>query len=394
MVEKFFEFIKEKIERLKEQNLYRQVVDLESREGMKISIGGREFINFSSNDYLGLSQHPLVKEVSIEAVRTFGVGGGASRLLCGGTILHRKLEELLSEFKGSERALLLNSGYSANTSLIPALTEEEDIILSDELNHASIIDGCRLSKARRLIYRHGNLEHLRELLRENPCRGKRIVITDSVFSMDGDIAPIKELYELCLREGILLYIDDAHGTGVLGEGRGALRHFGLGQEKFVIQMGTLSKAVGAFGAFVSGDSKLIEYFINFSRGFIFSTALPPSVVASAYASVKLITEDKSLVKNLWKNTERVLKFIKENGLRTTNTETPIIPILFDSVEETMMASKILQSLGIYAPAIRPPTVKTPRIRITISAAHREEEIERLFEGLLKIKSISRLSHPF
>lgn len=384
MVEKFFEFIEEKLEKLKEQNLYRKVIDTESKEGMKIRINGRDFINFASNDYLGLSNHPIVMEASLEAIRTFGVGGGASRLLCGGTIINGKLEELLSRFKDTDRALVLNSGYTANTSLIPVLAEEDDIIFSDELNHASIIDGCRLSRAKRLIYRHGDLEHLRELIKENPCKGKRIVITDSVFSMDGDIAPIKDLYDLCLSEGMLLYIDDAHGTGVLGEGYGVLKHFGINPDNFIIQMGTLSKAVGSFGAFVCGDTKLIDYFINFSRGFIFSTVLPPGVVAAAYASIKIIMEDKNLVKNLWQNTEKVLNFIKEIGLRTTKTETPIIPILFDSIDHTLKASEILQNLGIYAPAIRPPTVKTPRIRITVTAVHKEEEIDRLLESLLKI----------
>lgn len=381
MSEKFFEIFEKKLEKLKEENLFREVKDMESRQGMEITIQGKKYINFASNDYLGLSQHPLVKEACIEAIRIFGVGAGASRLLSGGTILHKKLEKLLSELKGTESCLILNSGYTANTSLIPALASENDIIFSDELNHASIIDGCRLSRAEKIIYRHADIDDLYKLIKKTYCKGKKIIITDTVFSMDGDIAPIKELYEICMSEQALLFLDDAHGTGVLGDGYGALKHFGLHPKDFIIQMGTLSKAVGVFGAFVCGDSSIIEWFINSVRGFIFSTALPPAIVASAYASLKIIMEDKELIKRLWNNTERVMETLKSLGLQTTKTQTPIIPILFESIEKAMKASKILEDSGIYAPVIRPPTVKTPRIRITVSAGHYDKDIAKLKEAL-------------
>lgn len=386
MVEKFFEFIEDRLRELRDKGLYRQIYDCDFKSGMRIWIAGREYINFASNDYLGLSQHPLVKEAATEAAKSFGVGAAASRLLCGGTVLHKKIEELISTFKGAEKSLILNSGYAANTSVIPALADEQDVLFSDELNHASIIDGCRLSKAKRLIYRHRDLEHLISLIEETPCRGKRIIVTDSVFSMDGDIAPIRELYELCKAEGMLLYIDDAHGTGVLGEGYGALKHFGLPHESFIVQMGTLSKAVGSFGAFVSAAKSIIELLINSSRGFIFSTALPPTVVAAAFASLRIISENRDLVKNLWSKTNRVIRFIEELGIKRTATETPIIPIVFESLEDAFRASEILRDLGIYAPTIRPPTVKTPRIRISISAAHSDDEIDRLCEGLVRINN--------
>lgn len=380
MSEKFFEFLEEKLRRLKEQNLYRSLKDVNSRDGMEITINGKKYINFSSNDYLGLSQHPLVKEAAMQAIKIFGCGGGASRLLAGGTVLNKELEKLLAQLKGTESSIVLNSGYTANTSLIPVLAEEEDIIFSDELNHASIIDGIRLSKAKKIIYKHADIDDLSQKIKETSCKGKKIVITDTVFSMDGDIAPLKELYEICKFEDAILYIDDAHGTGVLGQGQGAWKHFNLPQENFVVQMGTLSKSVGCFGAFVCGTNSLIDWFINSARGFIFSTALPPSVIASAIASIKIIIEDKTLIDTLWHNTEKVIDAIKILGLKTTNTQTPIIPLLFESIEDAMNASKIFNSLGIYAPVIRPPTVKIPRIRITISAAHTHEDIERLIEA--------------
>ncbi|MDI6864951.1 8-amino-7-oxononanoate synthase [Thermodesulfovibrio yellowstonii] len=387
MSEKFFEIFEKKLEKLKEQNLYRSVKDMESRHGMEITIQGKKYINFASNDYLGLSQHPLVKEAGIDAIKIFGAGGGASRLLSGGTILHRKLEELLSEFKNTESCLVLNSGYTANTSLIPALAGDNDIIFSDELNHASIIDGCRLSRAEKIIYRHADIEDLKKLIKNISCKGKKVIITDTVFSMDGDIAPIRELYELCKAEGAFLYIDDAHGTGVLGNGYGILKHLGLQTEAFVIQMGTLSKAIGVFGAFVCGDSSIIDWFINSARGFIFSTSLPPSTVASAYASLKIIMEDKELIKRLWQNIEKVMEIIKNLELKTTKTQTPIIPILFENIEQAIKASRILYDSGIYAPVIRPPTVKTPRIRITITAGHSDNDIEKLSGALTLLNSI-------
>lgn len=387
MSEKFFEIFEKKLEKLKEQNLYRSVKDMESRHRMEITIQGKKYINFASNDYLGLSQHPLVKEAGIDAIKIFGAGGGASRLLSGGTILHKKLEEILCEFKNTESCLVLNSGYAANTSLIPALAGENDIIFSDELNHASIIDGCRLSRAEKIIYKHANIENLKDLMKKTYCKGKKIIVTDTVFSMDGDISPIRELYELCKAEGALLYIDDAHGTGVLGNGYGILKHLGLNTENFVIQMGTLSKAIGVFGAFVCGDSSVIDWFINSARGFIFSTSLPPSIVASAYASLKIIMEDKELIKRLWQNTEKVMEIIKNLELKTTKTQTPIIPILFEDIEQAIKASRILYDSGIYAPVIRPPTVKTPRIRITITALHSDNDIERLSATLSLLNSI-------
>lgn len=384
MSEKIFEFFEKKLEMLREKYLYRSIKDMESKIGMEITLNGRKFINFASNDYLGLSQHAAVKEAAIEAIKLFGIGSGASRLLSGGTVIHKKLEELLCSFKNSQSSLILNSGYTANTSIIPSIAQENDIIFTDELNHASIIDGCRLSRAEKVIYKHGDMDDLNRLIKNSSCRGKKIVITDTVFSMDGDIAPISDIYELCKNEEALLYLDDAHGTGVLGQGFGALKHFKLDSDSFIIQMGTFSKALGSFGAFVCGSSTLIEWFTNSSRGFIFSTALPASIVASAYASLKIVMEDSNFVQKLWENTDRVRGIIKTLGLKTTNTQTPIIPIIFEKIKDAMYASSLLQDSNIYAPVIRPPTVKIPRIRLTVSAAHKAEELEALEQALKRL----------
>lgn len=381
MNEKIFDIFEKKLEELKGKILYRSIRDVESTAKMKITFEGKEYLNFASNDYLGLTKHPLVVAAAKEALEIFGVGSGASRLLAGGTVFHRKLEEEICKFKGVESSLLMNSGYSANISLIPALTSEDDIILSDELNHASIIDGCRLSRAKKFIYRHRDIEEMERILKKNDCKGKKVLITDTVFSMDGTLAPLREIYQLCREHDALLYIDDAHGTGVLGQGYGALRHFGLQSESFVVQMGTLSKALGSFGAFVCGKDAIIRWFINSARGFIFSTSLPALLAASAYASLQIIKEDEGLLKTLWNNTEKVKGAVKKLGFKTTETETPIIPLLFESIEEAQRASEILKSFKIFAPIIRPPTVKIPRIRISVSAGHTEEDINRLLEAL-------------
>ncbi|HTZ17094.1 MAG TPA: aminotransferase class I/II-fold pyridoxal phosphate-dependent enzyme, partial [Dissulfurispiraceae bacterium] len=271
----------EDIKRLKEKGLLRKIHDREIPSGdafvslgSRIVLEGTEYINFASNDYLGLSSSSDLADAAKKAVDAFGFGAGASRLLSGGTAMHAKLEKEVAIFKGTEAALALNSGYQANTGVIPALAGEGAVIFSDELNHASIVDGCRLSRAKKVIYNHRDIYHLSSLL-HNEAGAKKIIVTDTVFSMDGDIAPIRNLYELCSGlPGTMLYLDDAHGTGVLGGGHGALTHFGLTPQSWIVQMGTFSKALGSFGAFVAGTRELIDWLINTSRGFIYSTALP------------------------------------------------------------------------------------------------------------------------
>lgn len=378
-----------KIFSLKERNLFRTIRDRWSPQGGRIILGENDFINFASNDYLGLSSNHDVILAGIEALKEYGSGGGASRLLSGGTILHRRLEEKIALFKGAEDSLLFNSGYSANTGVIPAIAGKGDLILSDELNHASIIDGCRLSKAEIIIYRHRDTNHIKEIISRKISRisGKILIVTDSVFSMDGDIAPIKKIYNICceLNSGnkmrALLYIDDAHGTGVIGDGRGALRHFGIDNEKWIIQMGTFSKALGSFGAFIAGSSDAIDWLRNNARTFMFSTALPASIAASSLRALEILEKDQRPIKRLWSNRERLIKGLSGLGFNLKESETPIIPLIFDDIEKVLIISRRLEEKGIYVPAIRPPTVKVPRLRITVTASHTEEDIERLVEGL-------------
>ncbi|MFH1015010.1 MAG: 8-amino-7-oxononanoate synthase [Nitrospirota bacterium] len=378
----------ESLIRLKEKNLLREIKNRNSPQGTRIVIDGKECINFSSNNYLGLANHPHVIESSRKAIETFGFGSGASRLLCGGSILHDKLEKKTAEFKGTESALIFNSGYSANTGIIPAIADEEDVIFSDELNHASIVDGCRLSRAKKIIYRHRDTKHLSKLIERENAK-KKIIITDSVFSMDGDIVPLKEIYELCnsfysrllTPNSILLYIDDAHGTGVLGNGKGALAHFGIKPESWIIQMGTFSKALGSLGAFAAGSKDAIEWILNTARSFIFSTALPSCAAAASIAALEVIEKEPELLNKLWSNRERAVHGITKLGYDIMGSETPIIPVRTGTIEEALHISQHLMENGIFAPAIRPPTVKEPRIRITVTSAHTAEDIERLIKAL-------------
>ncbi len=378
------------LEILREHNLLRELRDRESRQGPVILFHNKPYVNFASNDYLGLSSHPYLIERTKQALDSFGFGAGASRLLGGGTFLHRELERKVAFFKETESALVFNSGYAANTGLIPALAGEDTAIFSDELNHASIVDGCRLSKAAVFVFRHRDISHLEELIKKSAAQ-KNIIITDTIFSMDGEIAPLRDLHDLCRRytrnlpshNSLLLYLDEAHSTGVLGTGKGALNHFSLKPEPWIIQMGTFSKALGSFGAFAAGTKGIIQWAENTARSFIYSTALPSCVVAASLASFDIIANDSSLLKKLWANREKTVRGIQACGYDTGQSDTPIIPIMTGTVENTLRVSGRLFENGIYAPAIRPPTVREPRIRVTVTAAHTDEHIERLIEALRK-----------
>lgn len=373
----------ERLKNLKEKGLFREIKDRSSPQGPKIRFDNREYVNFSSNDYLGLSNHPYIIDKVKKALDDYGFGSAASRLLGGGSTIHKELEDKIALFKGTESALVLNSGYAANTGIIPAIADEDTAIFSDELNHASIIDGCRLSKAKTIIYRHKDVSHIEELIEKENAK-RKIVITDTVFSMDGDIAPLRGIYDICLKKNATLYIDDAHGTGVIGNGRGALSYFNMKPEPSIIQMGTFSKALGSFGAFVAGRRDVIEWILNTARSFIFSTTLPPGIIAASMAALELIERDPELIKRLWSNRDKVAHGIKNIGYDIMGSETPIIPVRTGTVENTLRVSGHLYEKGIYAPTIRPPTVKEPRIRITVTAAHTDEEIERLIETLREV----------
>ncbi len=370
----------DELRRLQAEGLLRSLLSRQSAQGPRVRIEGKSYLNFSSNDYLGLANHPEMIASVTSAASVFGTGSGASRLIAGGTEIHRRLEEEVRRFKSCEAALLFDSGYAANTGIIPSIASAGDVIFSDELNHASIIDGCRLGRAKTVVFRHRDMHDLEKQLRSAEAR-RRVVVTDSVFSMDGDIAPLPEIRELCLKYDCLLYVDDAHATGVLGNGRGSLAHFGIDPGEWVIQMGTFSKALGSFGGFTAGTSDAIAWITNTARSFIFSTALPAHVVAASLSAIRIIKKDRSLLRRLWRNRERLAEGLKGIGHGIGESATPILPVKMPDVKEALRLSGFLYKRGIYVPAIRPPSVREPRIRITVSAAHADDDIDRLIEAL-------------
>ncbi len=369
---------------LRSANLYRTLRKVESEQSAHIVIDGRQCINLCSNNYLGLANHRALKDAAIDAVKNYGTGARASRLVSGNMGLHETLERVTAEFKGTEDALLFNTGYMANAGIIQSLAGEGDVIFSDELNHASIIDGCRLSRAGVFIYRHKDAGHLRSLILGNAGNAetsyrRRIIITDSVFSMEGDIAPLGDILKVADEFGAVLIVDDAHATGVLGKsGRGSFEHFGITGCSSYVQMGTYSKALGSFGAYAAGSALLRDYLINKARAFIYTTALPPSVIAASMAAIGTLQEDRVLLGRLRENTRVFKEGLTALGYNTMQSETPIIPVYTGDTDKTLLFSEKLFEAGIYATAIRPPTVPegSCRIRTTVTAAHSREEIER------------------
>jgi 8-amino-7-oxononanoate synthase len=377
----------EEIRNLKKKNLFRELRDRRSSQGPRIVFSGKEYINFSSNDYLGLANHNHVIDRVRKALDEYGFGSGASRLLGGGSELHKELEDRVAKFKTTEAALVFNSGYAANTGIIPSIADEDTTIFSDEFNHASIIDGCRLSGSKTLVYRHRDMMHLEELLRREDSR-KKLVVTDTVFSMDGDIAPLPGIAGICRNCDAVLYLDEAHATGVIGNGKGALAHFDMKPETWIVQMGTFSKAFGSIGAFLAGSSDVAQWTLNVARSFVYSTALPACIIAGSIAALELIENDPMLIRKLWDNRSMAANALRDRGFDIRGSETPIIPVTTGTVEETLRISRHLFEKGIFAPGIRPPTVKEPRIRISITAAHTGEDIERLVEALREARSKS------
>jgi 8-amino-7-oxononanoate synthase len=381
-------FIGQHLQSLKEKDLHRQLRAVESPQGSWVKLEGKEVLNLCSNDYLGLATHPQVTEAAAQAIRKWGCGSGASRLICGTHSFHQILERRLAdEFKGAEAALLYNSGYSANLGIISALVGKGDCVFSDELNHASIIDGCRLSQAKVLVFPHNDVEALEGKLHRASSMGharRRLIVVDSVFSMDGDLAPLPELVNLAEKHDCLLMIDEAHATGVLGpKGRGVAAHFGV-EERVPIMMGTLGKALGSFGGFAAGSQELIEYLINASRSFIFTTALPAAVVLSAQAALDVLAADPSLSVRLLENAGYLRDGLGKLGYDTLSSETPIIPLVIGDAARTLEMSRLLLDEGALATAIRPPTVPegTCRIRTTVMATHTRQDLDfalRAFE---------------
>ena len=367
-------FLDREIADLRSRGRYRFLRRLSTPQDAVIRIDGKTLWNFSSNNYLGLANHPEVVSALSGYAQRYGVGSGASRLISGHMEVHAELEEAVARFKGADACLTFSSGYLANLGILQTLGGPETTIFSDELNHASVVDGCRLSRSAVEVYRHADVSHLEDLLRSSRAK-RKIVVTDGVFSMDGDIAPLPGLVEVKERYGALLVVDDAHATGVLPpRGRGSAEYFGL-SGRVDIRMGTFSKALGTYGAFLCAGRRMVEYFINRCRPFIFNTGLPPAIAGATLAALRRIDEDPALLESLWRNGNRFREEMAARG-RTVESRTAIVPIRVGGDRDTMAVSQHLYDRGFFIHGIRPPTVPegTGRLRLTLMATHPPERV--------------------
>ncbi|MGA5662489.1 glycine C-acetyltransferase [Bacillus bombysepticus] len=383
-------FLEENLEDLKSKGLYNVIDPLESSNGPIITIGGKEYINLSSNNYLGLATDSRLQETAIGAIHKYGVGAGAVRTINGTLDLHIKLEETIAKFKHTEAAIAYQSGFNCNMAAISAVMDKNDAILSDELNHASIIDGSRLSKAKIIVYKHSDMEDLRQkaiAAKESGLYNKLMVITDGVFSMDGDVAKLPEIVEIAEELDLMTYVDDAHGSGVLGKGAGTVKHFGL-SDKVDFQIGTLSKAIGVIGGYVAGKQNLIDWLKVRSRPFLFSTALTPADAAACMRSIEILMESTELHDRLWENGRYLKQGLKELGFNIGESETPITPCIIGDEVLTQEFSKRLNEEGVYAKSIVFPTVAkgTGRVRNMPTAAHTKEMLD---EAILKYEKVGK-----
>ncbi|MBW8348522.1 glycine C-acetyltransferase [Bacillus sp. IITD106] len=373
------QFLTENLHQLRDQGLYNEIETVESANGPIITLNGKKQINLSSNNYLGLATDERLKRAAIDAVKEWGVGAGAVRTINGTLTLHDKLEEKLAEFKGTEAAISYQSGFNCNMAAISAVMDKNDAILSDELNHASIIDGCRLSKAKIIRVNHSDMVDLRKKAKEAKESGqfnKIMVITDGVFSMDGDIAKLPEIIEIAEEFDLITYVDDAHGSGVLGKGAGTVKHFGL-QDKVDFQIGTLSKAIGVVGGYVAGKKELIDWLKVRSRPFLFSTAVTPADATAATKAIEILMESTELNERLWENGDYLKKGLSNLGFNIGHSETPITPVIIGEEKTTQTFSKRLYEEGVYAKSIVFPTVPkgTGRVRNMPTAAHTKEMLD-------------------
>ena len=378
-------FLDDEVAALRERHLYRPLRVMSSAQGPIVSVDGQRVISLSSNDYLGLTHHPRLRAAALAAVRDFGVGSGAVRTIAGTMTMHEELEAELAAFKGTPAVLTFQSGFTANTGVIPTIAGETDLIVSDALNHASIIDGMRLSKAPRQIYPHGDLDALREILREALETGRAgggayrliLVVTDGVFSMDGDIAPLPGIVEAAEAYDAAVMVDDAHASGVLGRnGRGSVDHFGL-HGRVAIQVGTLSKAVGALGGYVAGSLALREILTQRARPFLFSTSHPPAVVAACREAIRVMEVEPELQERLWANTRRFKAELTRLGFDTGRSETPITPVMMGDPDVAGRFSDRMLGEGVFAQPVVFPTVAIDkaRLRTIVTAAHSDEQLD-------------------
>ncbi|WP_315792377.1 glycine C-acetyltransferase [Paenibacillus sp. BIC5C1] len=382
------QFLSSNIEDLKTKGLYNVIDTLQGANGPVIRIDGKSLINLSSNNYLGLATDYRLIDASVKAAQTYGAGAGAVRTINGTMDLHIELEEKLARFKKTEAVIVYQSGFNCNMAAISAVMDQHDAILSDELNHASIIDGCRLSRAKVIRFKHSDMNDLRQKAKDAKESGqyhKIMVITDGVFSMDGDIAKLPEIVKIAEEFDLITYVDDAHGSGVLGAGAGTVKHFGL-SDRIDFQIGTLSKAIGVVGGYVAGEKQLIEWLKLRSRPFLFSTSLPPAAIASCSTAVDILMNDKELIEKLWENGNHLKNGLSRLGYDVGQSETPITPCIIGDEVTTQQFSKRLYEEGVYAKAILFPTVPkgTGRIRNMPTAAHTKEMLDQVISVYEKV----------
>lgn len=380
---------REELERLERAGLLRKMECVESAQGSRVTKGDRPLLLMAGNNYLDLANHPEVRRAAMEGIDRFGVGAGASRLVSGTMRPHRQLEMRLARFKGTESALVFSTGYMANLGAVTSLLPKDGLVLMDRLCHASLIDGVRLSGLRFRTFSHRSAERLEALLRARPAGQPTLIVTEGVFSMEGDVAPLPDLLAVSRRYRSKILLDDAHGTGVMGKtGRGTMEHFGLDpSDPDIVQTATLGKALGGFGAFVSASRSITDFLANKSRTFIYTTALPPAVCSAAMAALDVVETEPERLRRLWENRHFLVRGLHSLGFETRESDTPIIPLSFPDVGTASAVSSALQDLGVWIPAIRPPTVPrgTSRLRITVMATHSREDLEFVLSAMEKVR---------
>lgn len=385
-------WLQTEIESLKSQNLYKKPRILESPAGGRVTMDGKSVVNLSSNNYLGLANHPAVRQAALDAIEKWGVGAGAVRWIGGTMSVHDELEQRLAKFKKVDAVLVFTGGFTANSGCIPAVLTNKDVVISDELNHASIIDGVRLSpakykKSEGFVYNHKDMAHLEEILSKTQSLEKRMIITDGVFSMDGDIAPLPKIVELAEKYNAFVMVDDAHASGVLGKnGAGTASHFDL-YGRVDIQLGTLSKALGVVGGYIAGSAPLKEWLINRGRPYLFSTAHPPMVAAALIAALDVMENDPEPMRKLWANTKWWKENLAQNGFDTMGSETPITPVYVGDEGKAQLMERMLWDEGVYALSIVYPTVGLgkARLRTMPSAAHSQDDLEFALKAFIKVR---------
>ena len=379
-------YLGEELDSLKKQNLYRRLRVLEGEQKAHTTFDRRSVVNLSSNNYLGLTTHPRLRARALEAVETLGVGSGSVRTIAGTMAIHMELERRLAEFKKVEAVVVFQSGFAANAGTVSAILAKDDFVISDELNHASIIDGCRLSRATVKVFPHKDVDAARRIISALPATGRRLLITDGVFSMDGDLGPLPALCALAEDAGCIMMVDDAHASGVFGkDGRGTIDHFGM-HGRVDVQVGTLSKAIGALGGYVAGNRNLIEFLYHRARPFLFSTSHPPAVAAACIAALDVLTEEPEIMERLWDNTRFFKAGLERLGFNTGISESPITPVIAgDSAKANTLSDRLFDE-GVFAQAIGFPTVPRDkaRVRTIVTATHTREDLQYALDAFAKV----------